>query len=210
LLADAFDCTTFVETVSALAKSSVPADFYAKLLAIRYKDGKPAFFSRNHFPEIDWIPNNRAAGHLEDITASVALANSMVPEVATKSIDRGKWFKSQVAANPGWRGLASAMNAAWSEPVKVELPYLPASRVSEYAAKIPSGTVLNLVRRPDDRHPVLISHQGFVIQKGGKTFLRHSTPSGIMKNSELAEYLDRLQKADRRWPLIGVNLNQFK
>ena len=48
---DAFDCTTFVETV--LADSDVE-----KLTKIRYKDGKADFIKRNHFIETDWLKNN--------------------------------------------------------------------------------------------------------------------------------------------------------
>jgi hypothetical protein len=49
---DAFDCTTFVETVLANGDKE-------KLTKIRYKDGKVDFINRNHFMETDWIPNNK-------------------------------------------------------------------------------------------------------------------------------------------------------
>ena len=46
---DAFDCTTFVETV--LADGDVE-----KLNKIRYKDGEVDFLNRNHFIEYNPIP----------------------------------------------------------------------------------------------------------------------------------------------------------
>ena len=48
---DAFDCTTFVETV--LAGGDVN-----KLNKIRYKNGNVGFLNRNHFIESDWLINN--------------------------------------------------------------------------------------------------------------------------------------------------------
>ena len=48
---DAFDCTTFVETV--LANGDVD-----KLNRIRYQDGNIGFLNRNHFIESDWLQNN--------------------------------------------------------------------------------------------------------------------------------------------------------
>ncbi len=77
---DVFDCTTFVETILALAVTSYNEDnnvilenFQQNINAIRYKAGEVSFHTRNHFPEADWIPNNIAAGFVEDISNEVAL-----------------------------------------------------------------------------------------------------------------------------------------
>ena len=48
---DAFDCTTFVETV--LANGDI-----RKLNRIRYQNGNVGFLNRNHFIETDWLHNN--------------------------------------------------------------------------------------------------------------------------------------------------------
>ncbi len=69
---DAFDCTTFVETVTALALSQKAHDFPQWLRRIRYMEGKNQFLSRNHFPCGDWVPNNAAWGLLTDITETLA------------------------------------------------------------------------------------------------------------------------------------------
>ena len=45
---DAFDCSTFVETVLADGDLN-------KLNKIRYKDEKIDFLNRNHFVETDWL-----------------------------------------------------------------------------------------------------------------------------------------------------------
>ena len=55
---DAFDCTTFVETVMALSLDSDLNSAMRTLQKIRYKDGQIGYATRNHFIELDWVPNN--------------------------------------------------------------------------------------------------------------------------------------------------------
>jgi hypothetical protein len=76
---DAFDCTTFVETV--LANGDIK-----KLNKIRYKNGQIDFINRNHFIEVDWLKNN------SDIVENVS--NSF-PDYKTRTviIDKQNWFK---------------------------------------------------------------------------------------------------------------------
>jgi len=59
---DAFDCTTFVETVMALSLDSDLDSAVRTLQKIRYKDGQIGYATRNHFIELDWVPNNVRAG----------------------------------------------------------------------------------------------------------------------------------------------------
>ncbi len=87
---DIFDCTTYVETVLALALSNRPTDFEEALRELRYEKGKVAFETRNHFPCVDWTKNNTASGRLTDITESVG-ANFVVAR-ATASISKRGWY----------------------------------------------------------------------------------------------------------------------
>lgn len=89
---DRFDCTTFIETVMALALSHEPKEFNHVLEKIRYRSGKVSFVMRNHFPDLDWIPNNTANGTLRDITKEVA-ADRRTEEAVTM-IDKRKWFEN--------------------------------------------------------------------------------------------------------------------
>ena len=57
---DAFDCTTFVETVMAGGDVN-------NLNQIRYKDGEIDFLNRNHFIESDWLENNK--NRVENVSA---------------------------------------------------------------------------------------------------------------------------------------------
>lgn len=89
---DLFDCTTYVETVLALALSSRPKDFERELRLLRYKEGKVAFENRNHFPCVDWTKNNTASGRLTDITESVGAG--FVVARATAPISKKGWYRS--------------------------------------------------------------------------------------------------------------------
>ena len=62
----AFDCVTYVETVMALAASSSVAEFVNALRSIRYKGGRVAWRSRNHYMT-GWVPNNTKAGWVRPI-----------------------------------------------------------------------------------------------------------------------------------------------
>ena len=89
---DKFDCTTYVETVIALSNSSNIEDFERHMRQIRYRDGLVGFVTRNHFPSLDWIPNNIRAGYLKDVTSKVAKAPHNV-QIASSSINKKDWYK---------------------------------------------------------------------------------------------------------------------
>ena len=76
---DAFDCTTFVETVLAHGNK-------ARLNQIRYKNGDISFVNRNHFIETDWLKNN--SDLVENVSAEYAPTT-----VRRVTIDKKNWFK---------------------------------------------------------------------------------------------------------------------
>lgn len=211
LIPEKFNCTTYVETVVALAKSKAPADFYGNLIAIRYNGGKTNFFGRNHFPEADWIPNNANAGILRDITRITGLSVQAAASTQTKMIDRGKWFDGKMAQGQVNRKLASAVESAWREPVQVEIPFIATAGLQNHYKQIPSGTIGNLVRASKPKFPVMISHQGFIFQgKDGVAVFRHSTPQGEIKTNRLAEYMKSVtDHSPKSWPMVGLNFNQI-
>jgi len=86
---DGFDCTTFVETVLALARSRAVREFEKTLIQIRYRGGKVGFAQRNHFPCVDWIPENTRQGVVTDITATIGAPWGI--EHATGEIRKREW-----------------------------------------------------------------------------------------------------------------------
>ncbi len=199
----AYDCTTYVETVGALARSENGEVLADRVIAIRYHDAKPGFDTRNHFPEADWIPNNEAAGILKDVTVSIARQTGFVVSFVNKDIDKVAWFKAQ-----GMSARAVASDAEGKGVTTVRLPYLPIERIGDALKHIPQGSVINVVRASRDRYPVLISHQGLLIWKDGVPYFRHASRSRLIRETPFAEYVESLRGMP--WKVIGFNVNTFE
>lgn len=207
LTSSRFDCTTYVETVGALVRSSGYEDFYSQLTGIRYDGRGTGYLNRNHFPEIDWIPNNTQAGNLVDITNEVASKAGLMARVEEKTIDKSRWLAKQMGKGGVDRSLASEATGSWTRPVTVQLPYIPLSEVDRVVDSIPSGAVINLVRENNEAHDLLVAHQGFFIRQGNQAMFRHSTTKGKIQTVPLKTYFGFQQK--KHWPLIGINVNAF-
>ncbi len=100
---DAFDCTTFVETV--LAHGDVD-----DLCQIRYDGGRIDFVNRNHFIETDWLKNN--ADRIENISTQIAPTT-----VRRVTIDRANWMRRVHGIHTD------------DAPVTVDLQYVPYDRI---------------------------------------------------------------------------------
>jgi N-acetylmuramoyl-L-alanine amidase-like len=212
---DALDCTTFVEETMALSLSPDLASAKDLLRRIRYKDGRIAYASRNHFTSADWVPNNVAAGFLRDVTRDVAGADV---QIASKTISKRTWYAGKTLAD--LQGLDSltpaersarlrefrALGAAMPDET-VSLPYLPIALLPKYASRIPSGTIANLVREDQPDKPVLVSHQLLIIDEGGAPYVREAAWKDEVKDIPLLDYFKIYDGS--KWPLLGLNLNEI-
>ncbi|WP_165942880.1 N-acetylmuramoyl-L-alanine amidase-like domain-containing protein [Marinomonas flavescens] len=168
-----FDCTTYVETVLAGAMSQSANDFVPNLLKIRYDHGQVSFVTRNHFPSVDWIPNNHWM--LKDITQQIggtqtALANTI--------IDKKAWYQrmalnriQNITATPESKKtllIALKKEGRSLKPESVSTPYIPLSAIflqdqvarssvlqqrltystinQALLNRIPTGSVISMVR----------------------------------------------------------------
>lgn len=198
---DAFDCTTFVETTVALALADDVDEARALLDYIRYRGGQPGFLARRHFPEAEWIPELEQLGFLEDITREVG-GDAVVVE--KKRLDVAVWERRK-------RPSHLELPAERIPQGEFALDVWPLDVARAEQKKIPPGTLLNLVRVDFKSVPVRVSHQGLVIEKNGKLYLRHAADR--MFHSVVDEPLDhfflRMQKY-KKWPVAGVNLARLK
>ena len=198
---DAFDCTTFVETAMALALSDdLPAARHL-LDTLRYRGGQVEYLARRHFPEAEWIPELTAQGYLEDVTRLVGGDDVRVEE---KRLDAKVWSRARHQGMP----------ALPPERIPVgtfRLDVWPLAAARAGASRIPPGTILHLVRVDYPSVPVRVSHQGLVLDKGGKLFLRHAADR--MYHSVVDEPLDhffaRMQQY-QKWPVVGVHLTRVR
>ena len=105
----AVDCTTFIEQAMALSLEPDLVKVERTLARIRYKEGRVSYLARNHFPEVDWIPNNISPGFLKDVTR--AIGGKRV-ETVSKKISKAAWYKAKSAsAIKGFPALSAAETA---------------------------------------------------------------------------------------------------
>ena len=181
---DAFDCTTFVETVTALSISNSWDEFKTSLNLIRYKDGEVSFVARNHFTDLDWIPNDVRAGIYRDVTESLAPGLTLV---ARAVVDKRAWYAKMPPSRIQIAGLSEGerrelLDELHAEglrfsPEEATVPYVPLTALfapggEKIFDRIPSGSVVNIVRPDWDLVAQIgthlnISHQGFAVRKNG-------------------------------------------
>jgi hypothetical protein len=150
---DAFDCQTYVETVMALSLSHTMQQFQQQLLQIRYSNGKPDFYTRNHFPGIDWIPHN--------IQKKYIIYSPLNTDSISIIIDKQQWFNAKTQRK----------NPSIPSRIKVTLPYIALSRVPFIIDKIPDSAIIMIVRPTF----LLISHTGFAVWKNNVLYLREAS-----------------------------------
>lgn len=176
---DAFDCTTFVETVWAISQAT-GQEWKSKLQRIRYRDGKISFANRLHFISHDWMPYHESRGALIDLTQAL---DGKALKVSTR-IDRRAWVRKMHPKE------ITAFTAAFpaEKASDVTVPYIPfASFLSgggledNLRAELRKGALLvNFVRvNWKTAHTIGsdidISHQGFMILKGDRIVLHHAS-----------------------------------
>jgi hypothetical protein len=74
------------------------------------------------------------------------------------------------------------------------------------APRLESGTILAVIREDRPWRPTRVSHVGFVVQKGRRTYLRHATRTfGKVVDEDLRDFMARNAKYGR-WKVVGVSL----
>lgn len=180
---DAFDCTTFVETV--LANGDVE-----KLNKIRYKNGEIDFVNRNHFIETDWIQNN------SDIVynASDKYCKTALRHVV---IDRASWMRRVHNIESG------------DAVVETDIAYIPYADITTIDNTEPL-VVLFIVDKSTARAKKIgtdlaVVHMGFLLPGG---VLRHaSSAAGRVVDVDFYEYISQRQTDKNN---LGITLLEIK
>ncbi|MBO7645085.1 MAG: DUF1460 domain-containing protein [Alphaproteobacteria bacterium] len=180
---DAFDCTTFVETVLANGDKDL-------LTKIRYKNGKVDFLMRNHFIESDWIENN------SDFVKNVSNKYSKKTKVRTVVINKQRWFKRVYDIE------------TQIPPKMVKLEYIPYSVIKKIKPKEPL-IVLFVIDNPKfiDKigSDLAVIHMGFLLPNG---MLRHASRQyGRVMDTDFKEYIHERAKVKTN---IGISLLEIK
>ncbi len=216
---DVFDCTTYVETVMALALSRGVDEFEIHQDKIRYEDGEVDYLKRNHFTDLQWIPENVQNGYMDEINTEIVSLREL--KIAEADINFPAWIRSHKIEQI----IIPEASVELKQDRLDELKNLSSNYKSEVASltyipivdliirpwtldKIPSGTVVNFVRPNWDLTEAAgthqnISHQGFLFNVGNVLYLRHASTSGKV---EQLPFIDYLKKFENHPTLKGIHL----
>lgn len=216
---DTFDCTTYVETVMALSFSRGVNEFETHQDQIRYTNGEVDYLKRNHFTDLQWIPENVKNGFMSEINEEIVDVSEL--KIAEATINFAGWLRSHkiqqiVIPNASVElkedRLLELKNLSYQYQNQIaKLSYIPISSLLKRPGildKIPTGAVVNFVRPNWDLTEAAgthqnISHQGFLFRQNQTLFLRHASTSG--KVEELP-FIDYLKKFDGHPTLKGIHL----
>ena len=192
---DAVDCLTFVEETLALSIAHNPAEVPALLEQLRYARS-PRYEERNHLMEAQWLPNNLHKGFVRDVTREFGGAATVRVE---KKITPQSW------ASPSSRLLKLPKGARITGTFELEMLPLPVALAR--AREIPAGLILLVVRVDHPRKVTRVTHLGFVVQRGKRTYLRHAALNRYHRvvDEELTEFLTR-NAHYAKWPVAGISL----
>lgn len=162
---DAFDCTTFVETVLADANLD-------KLNRIRYQDGVIDFVHRNHFIETDWLINNRWL--VQNVSAKYAPTR-----IRRVTISKKNWFKRVHGLDVSVDDVDAAIEY---------IPYENAQNISVDDAMVVLFIADNAKIRDTIGTDLAVVHMGLLMPDG---VLRHaSSKAGCVLDVNFADYVD--------------------
>lgn len=197
----AMDCLTYVEAVLSFSMSRSWEEALNIRNDIRYFDNEVHYENRKHFMFSQWIPNNVELGYIQNISSQIGET-----EYVSKIFDEDIWRN--------WRGKNKIPLPKEDFPVgEFGQDVLSIDEALTNMNRIPSGSLLVVVRDSNAGNPVLVSHIGFVIdiqtRKGIVKKMRHATimgtPKGV-KQHGLRWYLNHMKNYPYRWKVKGVSV----
>lgn len=198
---DAVDCTTFLEQTIALARASNLEKAREVLDRVRYRDGVVDYAARKHFMMAQWVPLNQEEGFLQDVTGKVG---GEAVRWESKRLDASVWARRR--RKERYPQLSAEQVPAGT----YRIPVIPLDDARRLAGRIPAGTLLNVVRVDYRSIPVRVSHQGLVVVRRGRRYLRHAARAGYGRVvDELLDTFLRRNQAYRKWPVAGINLQRL-
>lgn len=189
---DQLDCTTFVETVAAMAmtvgqKRSSWRDFVNNLENIRYRGGKlDGYASRLHYIA-NWIVDNSYRGNVKDVAGSFPKVNYVTKTINFMSDNRDKYT-------------ALADSAEFARIKSIEDGYrkhrFPFIKTIDLPAKDTKKAFRtgDLVALTTNLKNLDVTHMGIVVLIDGEPYLMHASSShGKVEISSvpLAEFMRR-------------------
>ena len=191
---DELDCTTYVETLYALARTTLSQratwrDYANNLESVRYRNGvMNGYASRLHYI-CDWIVNNSARGNIKDVTPDFKCCKYLV-----KTID---FMSKHRDAYPALKD-STAFEQIRNHEIGYRSHRFPYIKKTDLNSKetintFKSGDMIGMVTKTESLD---VSHLGVVLKENGKLYFINASMSGkkvqIEKNT-FAQYLDKIR-----------------
>ncbi|MBN2772526.1 MAG: DUF1460 domain-containing protein, partial [Spirochaetes bacterium] len=184
---DAFDCVTYVETVTALAMMFATTDhsyesFCKQLTDIRYRNGIiNGYSSRLHYFS-DWLHENEHRGFISNITEKLGgKPDTRIFSAMSSSYKRYPMLKEN-------KHLAEIRNIE-ANLSKKTFYYLETTEVKQKSHLIPDCAIIAIVT---SKKSIFISHVGFARFINGKLMFQHASFSHkkvVISKQNLHDYL---------------------
>ena len=191
---DLVDCLTYVEETIALALARSPEQVDPLLAGLRYQK-QVLYEDRNHLMEAQWLPSNVRKGFLKEATGKYGGADV---QHSAKVITIATWHSqsSQALELPEERQLVG----------RFPLDVLPLDKAAAHIREVPSGTLMLVVREDLPGKVTRITHLGFVVQKGKRTFLRHASRNPYLRvvDEDVESFFTRNARYEK-WRVDGVS-----
>ena len=184
------DCTTFVETVMALAMASggsepKVADFLKALRSIRYRDGRiDGYPSRLHYIS-EWGIDNARRGNFREITPDYAKAERRVKTIDFMSRNRNLYPALADEA------VFEAVKEHEQALANLEFAFIPTARVEEAAGFLKSGDIVAIVT---EKPGLDVSHVGILDLSSGVPHMIHASSKYKEVIADTTPLKDYLQK----------------
>lgn len=193
---DSLDCTTYVETVMALAYTIGEGrtswrDFVYNLQRIRYVNGKvDGYASRLHYPS-QWIVDNVYRGNFIEITNVLPNSEYKVKTIDYMTQNRDKYTALADSAT------FSKMKNAETAYRNHRYPYIKSSKVAskEVSKMLRDGDVVLITTKIPGLD---VQHMGIIIKEEDIPYLMHASSAAgkvTMEKIPLGEYLRKNRTA---------------
>ncbi len=187
---DEFDCTTFVETVTALAltiedRKNSWQDFANNLESLRYRQEEAnGYASRLHYLS-DWIVTNTHRGYIKEVTDRIPQSDSQIKTLDYMSHNRASYPALKDSAT--FEGIKN-MEVGYRSH---RFPYIKSARLTSKPVinALKGGDIVALTTKTGGLD---VSHVGLiVIEKDGPHLLHASSREGnvVVDKLPLAEYM---------------------
>ena len=188
---DELDCTTYVETVYALARTTLSQrttwrDFANNLESVRYRNGEMTdYASRLHYIS-DWIMNNSARGNIKEITTEFGGCKYIIKTIDFMSKHR-EYYPAMADSTiyEKIRNYEIGYRSHRFPYIKKELLYTK-NIINEFE----SGDIIAMVTKTEGLD---ISHLGLVLKENNKLYFINASMRGKKVQIEKSQFADYMK-----------------